>query len=259
MPLSTRDLLDTAIAAAEAGGRSTLPWFRSARLEVEQKSNNSPVTNADRESEQTIRRMIQERWPDHALLGEEYGRTGPENAPTWVIDPIDGTRSFVRGVPLYGTMVGVEIDGEVVAGAVAMPALGEIYYAGRGLGAHRNGEPIQVSKRATLEESLLLYTNLRAFGRNPHKERGLHALQARTELERSWGDCYGHLLVASGSAEVMLDPGMAVWDAAALIVIVEEAGGVFTSWDGERTIHGKSAVSCAPGVAEEVARLLEEA
>jgi len=256
MPLSPRDLLDTAVAAAHAGGESTLRWFRSPTLDVESKSDNSPVTAADREAERTIRSIIRERWPRHAVLGEEEGRTGPADAPTWIIDPIDGTRSFIRGVPLYGTMVGVEVEGEIVAGAVSIPALGELYGAGRGLGAHRNNQPISARRGSRLDESLLLYTNLRGFARDPHKERGLHSLQARTAMERSWGDCYGHLLVASGAAEIMLDPKMAVWDAAALIVIVEEAGGVFTSWEGERTVHGGSGVSCAPGVAEEVQTLL---
>src|SRR6185369_16657547 len=176
-------------------------------------------------AEQALREAIEGRYPDHAVLGEEYGETGPKGARfLWVLDPIDGTASFVRGVPLYGVMVALERDAEAVVGVVNLPALGEVVYAARGEGAHWNGRRARVSTVDRLEDALVLSTGETAmarFGRGAAYER----LCAASKMQRTWGDCYGHMLVATGRAEVMLDPIMNIWDNGALLTILREAGG----------------------------------
>lgn len=221
----------------------TLGYFRTGNFDVEQKENASPVTVADREAEQLIRRMIRERFPGHGILGEEFGTEGENADVTWYIDPIDGTKSFVHGVPLYGTMIGIEVERAPVVGVVYMPALDEMYSAAKGAGAFLNGRPIRVSEHSEIGESVILTTSERSLREHPVYADGYAEICRASKFQRSWGDCYGHMLVASGRAEAMLDPGMAVWDSAPLQTIVEEAGGVFTDWQGNATIHGGSALS----------------
>ncbi len=155
---------------------------------------------------------------------------------------MDGTYSFVHGVPLYAVLIGLEIDGESVLGAVNLPALNELVYAARGLGCFWNGEPARVSATKSLSEALLLSTD---FGTAEQYGlgRAADALQRQVNARRTWGDAYGHVLVATGRADIMLDPVMNVWDCAALLPLLEEAGGTFTDWQGERTIHGGNAIS----------------
>ncbi len=235
------DLLGFAVDLARGAGAITLKYFRRA-LQTDTKADGSFVTIADRETEKFLRQSISERFPDDGLLGEEEGEHKGSSARRWIVDPIDGTFSFVHGVPFYGVMIGLEIDGEACLGVVNLPALDEIVYAAKGVGCFYNGHPARVSQTASLEESLLLSTD---FGTCAQYGVGVAAdqLQRRAKARRTWGDCYGHVLVATGRAEVMLDPVMNVWDCAALLPIVEEAGGTFTDWRGERTIHGGHAIS----------------
>jgi histidinol-phosphatase len=253
-----RDLVDIAIDAAWRAGRITLGFFGDRGLDVERKEDLSPVTIADRRAEESIRGMIERFFPDHTICGEEYGEQRGGAGVTWFIDPIDGTKSFIRGVPLFGVMIGVEIAGEPAVGVVNFPALDEIYWGARGEGSYRNGRRNQVSDIATLADAGLMTTSTAGIRKEPDKYEGYLRLSAEVALERTWGDCYGHMLVASGRAEIMLDPKMQVWDSAALLPIVEEAGGVFTDWSGERTIHGGSAVSTNRRLADEVRAMLAE-
>lgn len=245
-------LLQTAIDAAYEAGRLTLGYFRTGNFAVERKANDSPVTIADREAEQKIRQIVHDRFPDHGILGEEHGEEQGSAPVRWIIDPIDGTKSFVHGVPLYGTMIGIEVHGEAPVGVVYMPALNEMYYAAEGLGAYMNGRRIQASMTDVLSEAVVLNTSEKKL----RDQAGYRELCSRTRFQRTWGDCYGHMLVASGRAEIMLDPGMSVWDCAPLKVIVEEAGGVFTDWDGNATIHGGSAISTNKALRDQVMQLL---
>ena len=234
-----RDLLDVAVEAALAGGKRTLRYF-NAGVAVEWKADRSPVTAADRESEAEMRRVIGRAFPDHAILGEEEGETAGTAAVRWIIDPLDGTRTFVRGVPLYGTLVGVEVRGEPVVGVIHLPALDETLAAARGEGCTWNGRPCRVAATDALDRALLVVTDERvARARSGAYDR----LVARTAMQRTWADCYGYALVATGRAEVALDPIMSVWDCAALLPIVEEAGGRFTDWSGRRTIRGGESVA----------------
>jgi histidinol-phosphatase len=236
---SLRDLLDVALEAALAGGRCTLRYFNPG-VAIEWKADGSPVTAADRESEAAMRRVIAGAFPDHAILGEEEGET-PGSAPyRWILDPLDGTRTFVRGVPLYGTLVGVEVRDDPVVGVVYLPALDETVAAARGEGCTWNGRPCRVTGTDALARALVVTTDERvARARSDAYER----LVARTAMQRTWSDCYAYVLVATGRAEVALDPVMNVWDCAALLPIVEEAGGRFTDWKGRRTIRGGEAVA----------------
>lgn len=237
-----RALLDFAHQIAWQAGKITLRHFQS-ELAVDQKADESPVTVADREAEAFLRAAIAARYPGHAVLGEEEGLSGDSSATyRWVLDPIDGTRSFIRGVPLYGVMVGLLREGEPVAGVVNMPALGEIVYAARGHGCWWNGRPCRASAVSTLRESLVVATVATGYEQYGKGDAFARVL-AEAGIFRTWGDCYGHLLVATGRAEAALDPVMNVWDAAALFPILAEAGGTYTDWRGTPTIEGGEGLS----------------
>ncbi|HXM35657.1 MAG TPA: inositol monophosphatase family protein [Pyrinomonadaceae bacterium] len=236
-----KDLLAFAVELARGAGEITLKYFRRAP-QTDTKADGSFVTIADRETEGYLRRSISRRFPADGLLGEEEGESEGSSRRRWIIDPIDGTFSFVHGVPFYGVMIGLEIAGQLCLGVVNIPALNEIVYAAKGVGCFYNGEPACVSQTATLEESLLLSTDFGTCAQYGF-EMATGQLQRRAKARRTWGDCYGHVLVATGRAEVMLDPVMNLWDCAALLPILEEAGGTFTDWSGARTIHGGNAIS----------------
>jgi histidinol-phosphatase len=232
---STQTFLDFAMDAAWQAGQLTLAHFQTG-VAVEQKADESPVTIADRGAERLLRRLIEDRFPDHAIVGEEFGETDRDSTHRWIIDPIDGTRSFIRGVPLYGVLVGLEIAGENAVGVVHFPGLGEMLAAARGLGCRWNGRPARVSDLTHLDQALVVYTDCADFARYRKGETWAR-LQAATHTQRGWGDCYGHCLVATGRAEVMLDPILNAWDCAALVPILAEAGGTFTDWNGKPTIY----------------------
>jgi len=250
-----RALLAVAQEAAWVGGRRTLAYFGTGTAATELKADQTPVTQADREAEQLIRGVIGRVFPDHAILGEEDGETAGAAPVRWIVDPLDGTRTFVRGVPLYGTLVGVEVRGEPVVGVVYLPALDEMVAAARGMGCTWNGRPCRVSAVTLLAEGLAVVTDERsARARSGAWDR----VVAHTAMQRTWADCYGYVLVATGRAEVSLDPIMNVWDCAALLPLVEEAGGRFTDWSGRRTIHGGEAVATNGILHDQVLELLRE-
>ena len=222
-----QDLLDFATEAAREAGALTLRHFRSG-VGVEWKADASPVTVADREAEARLIELIQERFPEDTILGEEFGERPGRSDRRWIIDPIDGTRSFVRGVPLYGVLVCLEVEEVPTVGVAYLPAVDEMVCAGRGLGCFWNGERVHVSGTKELKDALLVYTDVGSFSRHGRGE-AFQKLCKEAGLVRGWGDCYGHLLVATGRAEVMLDPIIAVWDCAALAPILEEAGGTMTA------------------------------
>ena len=236
-----KHLLDFAVQLAREAGDITQRHFKGS-FPAERKADNSFVTIADREAERFLRATIEQSFPDDGILGEEEGEKIGASQRRWIIDPVDGTYSFVHGVPLYAVLIGLEIDGESVLGAINLPVLNELVYAARGLGCFWNGELARVSATKSLSEALLLATDFGTseqygFGRATEK------LQQQVNARRTWGDAYGHVLVATGRADIMLDPVMNVWDCAALLPVVEEAGGSFTDWQGKKTIHGGNAIS----------------
>ncbi|HYV24480.1 MAG TPA: inositol monophosphatase family protein [Pyrinomonadaceae bacterium] len=234
-------LLDFAVGLARGAGDITNYYFKGS-FAAERKADNSLVTVADREAEKFLRATIEKAFPDDAILGEEEGEKPGRLNRRWILDPIDGTYSFVRGVPLYGVLIALEIDGEAVLGVVNLPALDELIYAARDLGCFWNDVPARVSSTESLGDALLLATDFGTCERYGFG-RAADSLQRQVSERRTWGDAYGHILVATGRADIMLDPIMNVWDCAALLPIVEEAGGRFTDWQGKRTIHGGNAIS----------------
>ncbi len=224
-----------AVDAAFKGGKSTLGLFQ-AGAEVITKQDESPVTAADRNAEHLIRSLIAQSYPGDAILGEEEG--GDTGAlDRWVIDPIDGTKSFICGVPLYATLLSYEVDGEAVLGVCYFPALGEMLYAEKGKGAFLNGRPIQVSQRDTVKGSVLCCGGSMLKDGNWQK---ISSLLSRALATRTWSDAYGYALVASGRVDAMMDPVISHWDISAVSLIVREAGGRFTDFKGNDKLAKES-------------------
>jgi histidinol-phosphatase len=241
--------LEFAMDAAWAAGQSTLAYFQTG-IDVERKTDDSPVTAADREAERLLRARITSHFPDHAILGEEFGSEGGSARFRWIIDPIDGTQSFICGVPLYGVLVGLEVDAVASVGVAYFPALGDVVAAATGHGCFWNGRRAHVSGTRALEDAAVGYSDTRML---EHRlGRGWRELQRLTRVQRGWGDCYGHCLVATGRLDVMLDPVMNPWDCAALIPILQEAGGRFTDWTGRARSDGGDAFSTNGHLHEQV-------
>jgi histidinol-phosphatase len=256
------DRLEVARRIAREAGDITLRYFGQNNFQVEWKVDASPVTVADREAEKHLRTRIAAAFPQDAILGEELGEQEGTSGYRWILDPIDGTKSFIYGVPLYGTLIGIEFEGRSVVGVIHIPGLDEMVYAASGGGAwycRGSAAPVraQVSKTKTLAEGLFLTSDVKGFG-----ERGSAAvyerLQAASRFCRTWGDCYGYLLIATGRGELMVDPRMHVWDCAALQPVMEEAGGTFTDWSGNPTIFGAEGVATNGQVLDEALGLLRE-
>lgn len=239
--------LDHAIRWAHRAGELVLEYYQRSDLRVESKEDATPVTAADRAAEELLRQLIADAFPSDAILGEEFPARDGDSGFRWILDPIDGTKSFIHGVPLFGTLIGVERDGESVLGVIHVPVLRETVYAAVGGGAwHRAGDaaprPARVSATARLSESLFLTSSVANFDRVGRHD-AFDRLVACCKLTRTWGDCFGYLLVATGRAEIMIDPIAAVWDMAALKPIIEEAGGRFTDWQGRPTIYSGQCVA----------------
>lgn len=235
------DLLDAVQSVSRIAGDVALGHYRSS-LAVEKKQDGSPVTIADREAEQAARIWIASHFPDDGLLGEEFGETPGTSGRRWILDPIDGTKSFVRGVPLWGTLIAVAEGERVLAGAAYFPAVGELVAAAPGRGCWLNGRRTRVSATSALADATVLITDDRSFLESSQGD-AWRALTADASIARSWGDCFGYLLVATGRAEAMVDPIVNAWDTACFQPIIEEAGGVFTDLRGARTAFGGNAIA----------------
>ena len=248
------EYLDAVTEVARLAGDVALRHFQRG-VAVEWKSDGSPVTIADRKAEQAAREWIDRRYPDHGILGEEQGETRSGAKYRWIVDPIDGTKTFVRGVPLWGTLVAIATGDTIVAGAAYFPAVGELIAAAPNEGCWSDGTRCRVSSVASLADATVLTTDER-FRKTPQHVDGWRALAANSAVARSWGDCYGYLLVATGRAEVMVDGIVGPWDTAALFPIITEAGGVFTDWNGRATGFGGSAIATNAALDNEARTLL---
>ena len=248
------DLLAGAESLARLTGGVALRHYRTA-LSVERKADGSPVTAADRAAEQAAREWVRANFPSDGVLGEEFGEERPGARRRWIIDPIDGTKSFVRGVPLWGSLVALCEGDTVLAGAAFFPAVDEIVVAAPGAGCWWNGRRCFVSSVSDLAVSTALTTD-EHFSERLEWRPGWERLSTRVEVSRSWGDCFGYLLVATGRAEIRCDPVLSPWDAAALQPIIVESGGVFTDWSGRMTAFGGSAIATNRALAAETRALL---
>ncbi len=246
-----RSYLDFAIETAYLAGRLTLGYFQTD-VQPEFKTDDTPVTMADRKAEELIRARIEKRYPGHAIVGEEYGESeNDDTSHRWFIDPIDGTKSFVRGVPLYAVLIGLEVEGKVEVGVAYFPALDELIAAASGEGCWWNGRRAHVSDVTSLKQATVVYSDIASFARYGRAGAWKRIEQA-TYYRAGWGDAYGHMLVATGRAELMLDPIMSVWDCAPFPPILKEAGGYFGDWQGNVTIYGKEAISTSQALLPEV-------
>lgn len=223
------DYLSFAAGLAVEAGKITLKYFRKD-VAVEYKSDASPVTVADRETELFIRAAIQKCFPEHGLIGEEHGEVNPGAEWRWTIDPIDGTTAFIHGIPLYTVLLGLEHKGRSVLGVIHNPPLDETVAAADGCGCTFNGTPCSVSKVGDLSKARVMVTDMADLTRR--RPRFTAALMAEARICRGWGDAYGYLLVASGRAEISLDPILHIWDAVPLQPVIEQAGGRYTDFSG---------------------------
>lgn len=246
---------------AEQASKLVQGYFKQG-VDVVRKADASPVTAADRAAEELLRREIESRFPDDGIVGEEYGIKEGSSPYRWILDPIDGTKSFITDVPLFGTMVAVEREGRGVAGVVTFPGLNVSIDAMVGGGAWETladgtRNQAKVSNHATLNEGVVLTTDWEGF-RERNALPNLNAVAEAAWFMRTWGDCYGHYLVATGRAVAMIDARLNIWDAAALQPIIEEAGGTFTDWEGQASIDSGDGISTNGKVLSELLDLLNK-
>lgn len=247
-------LMEAALEVARISSLVALRYYKQ-HLVVEAKGDGSPVTLADRAAEQLAREWIHARFPADGVLGEEFGETPGASGRRWVLDPIDGTKSFVRGVPLWGTCVAVCEGDDVLAGAAAYPAVDEFIAAAPGEGCWHNNARCRVSDLSDVAAATVLVTDVHNFS-TPERRAGWEALSAQAGVSRGWGDCYGYLLVATGRADVMVDPVLNLWDAPPFLPIIEESGGVFTGWNGRRDAFAGDAIATNGALAQAARALL---
>lgn len=234
LPSELAELAELAQLAAKASAEAIMPHFRSA-LNVDRKSDGSPVTIADKNAEQCIVELIRKRRPKDGWVGEEFGSGESSNGYKWIIDPIDGTIAFVHGVPLFGTLIACEKDGQVLLGLINLPATEEMVIGIKGHGSYYNGQRCHVSSNADLAQATIMTSNFNNLLTHNRLD-GFTRLLRRTREGRTWGDCYGYMLVATGRADIMVDPILAPWDVAPMLPIITEAGGCVTSLDGQKDL-----------------------
>lgn len=248
------EYLDFARRLSEEAGKVTLNYF-GKQIQVERKEDTSPVTIADKETERFIRKAIEETYPDHGILGEEHGEVVSKSPYKWIIDPIDGTKSFIHGIPLYTVLIALLREGEPVVGVIHNPPSGQTASAAAGLGCTLNGKRCGVSRVTGLGDARVQVTDPADLAQRYPKFAG--RLFKEINFCRSWGDGYGYLMVASGMAEVMLDPILSPWDVAPLKVIITEAGGKMTDFAGRSPALCESAIAANEELHDKLLRLLE--
>ncbi|MDB4338548.1 histidinol-phosphatase [Rubripirellula sp.] len=251
------------IDACLEAGHHTLKYFRRSDLRIEAKSDDSPVTIADREAEQLVRDQLGKEYPDDTLQGEEFSEKTGTSTYRWIVDPIDGTKSFVCGVPLYSCLIALEKEGEPIAGVIYIPATGEMVFAAQGEGCwYRAGDDQEwktsrVSDKKRLTDAVFLTSQADLF-RTQGAEVAFQELEKQSWVSRSWGDGYGYLLVATGRADVMVDAVCNPWDVAAMVPILGEAGGCFTDWKGNITPRGGNGIGTNGNLHQQVVEILSQ-
>lgn len=242
-----------AIEAARAAGEIALRYYRGG-VEVTLKADQTPVTRADREAEQAITAILGRAFPDHGFLGEEFGQQGPTER-RWIIDPIDGTKNFVRGIPLWAVLIALEERGEITTGVVLNPVTGQLYWARKGEGAFADGERIRVSACDDLKEAFLVHSSLKILRPTSYWD-GFVRLVDATARQRGFGDYYGYCLVAQGGAELYAEADLKPWDVAPVKILVEEAGGRLTDFSGRDSFADGTVLATNGRLHAEALRLL---
>lgn len=252
--------LQFALDAARQAGEFIMSYYQSPELSVDRKRDASPVTEADRGAEQLIRKMLADQYPSDAILGEEFGESSGTSGWRWVLDPVDGTKSFIHGVPLFGTLIGVECEGRPVAGVCRLPALQEVVYGAIGQGAwwqvaNRDPRRAKVSDVSDLSKATFSTTTIQGWKR-VGRQAAFERITGTAAISRGWGDCYGHALAATGRVDVMVDPLLNPWDCAAFVPILKEAGGSFVDFKGVETINSGNGLSVNAGLKDTLLEIL---
>lgn len=255
MDYKLSELRESASKFAKAGGDITLNYFKK-EYRLDFKKDDSPVTNADREAEACIRKLINEKYPGHGIIGEEFGSENTESDVVWVLDPIDGTQSFIHGIPFYTTLIGILVKGKPEVGVIYAPALNELVSAVTGEGCTLNGKECKVRECNSLDKATFLTTEVSTFEEHNHFE-AFKELLGKIRLHRTWGDAYGHMMVATGRADIMIDPILNIWDAAALLPIVTEAGGSYTDLNGKPNIETGNGISTNKVLKDQILKIFE--
>ncbi|MGE5797429.1 MAG: histidinol-phosphatase [Ignavibacteria bacterium] len=234
-------------------GQIIKSYFRT-KLRIELKSDLSPVTLADKKSEEAMRELIMKEFPEHGILGEEFGIYNPDAEYKWILDPIDGTKSFISGTPLFGTLIALLKNGEPIIGAINLPVLNE-FLIGDNSTAELNDKKVSVRNCGSISSALLLTTDILDIEKHQDINK-FNALVKKVKLFRIWGDCYGYYLVATGFADIMIDPVLSPWDSMALIPVIRGAGGNITDYQGNDPLKGKSIIASSPSIHEEILKIL---
>ena len=249
-----QEIIDTACDIAERASEIALSYFRQAIL-IEMKENMTPVTIADKKTEEMIRKELTLAFPGFGICGEEFGEEGADAELVWTVDPIDGTRSFIKGIPLFGTLLGLMQHGEPIGGVMILPALRESYMAAKGMGTFCNGHQLHVSQKAAIESAFISVGDTDCFEAS-NTTRTLSNIIAKAELVRGYTDCFGHSLVLRGGIDAMIDPVVNLWDIAPLACLVKEAGGEYYSFSGETTIRAGNFITSGAPLKPEILSLL---
>jgi myo-inositol-1(or 4)-monophosphatase len=248
-----KELKDFSRILAAESGKIIKGYFRN-EITIETKADSSPVTIADKKAEETMRELIMKHYPGHGIIGEEFGRYNPDAEYQWVLDPIDGTKSFVCGALSFGTLIALMKNNEPILGVINQPVLNE-FLLGDNETTTLNGSPVKVRPCSNLKDAVLLNTDHLNIAKYQNKEK-FDKLISSVKLYRNWGDCYGYYLLATGYADIMIDAIMSLWDLMALIPVIKGAGGVITDYHGDSAAHGQSIIAAAKEIHSEVIRML---
>lgn len=239
---------------ADESAKIILPYFHS-NIEYETKEDHSPVTKADKEAEALLRKMIEAKFSDHGIIGEEYGKSKENSDFVWVLDPIDGTKSFICGVPLFGTLIALLHNNKPILGAINLPALNQLFIGANDHGTTLNDKPVFVKNTQNLSDATLLCTDHLDVIKHQNESKFVELAQ-KVKLYRNWGDCYMYALLAQGKVDIVMDPIMNFWDIQALIPIVREAGGIITDYQGNPPENANSTIASAPELHDQVIKML---
>jgi myo-inositol-1(or 4)-monophosphatase len=252
--MGTNDFARFAATLAEKSGAIIKRYYAADNVDIEMKGDSTPVTKADRDAEALMRDLIRKTYPEHGIIGEEFGEENTDAEFVWTLDPIDGTVSFASGCPLFGTLIGLLHQNTPLLGAIHQPLLNQLCL-GDGERTTLNDQPVQLRNVSRLADATLLTTDIKAI-RGTRHEDGFERLLDRTYLFRTWGDCYGYLLVACGKADIMLDLDMKIWDITPLIPIIRGGNGIITTWPGGDASQGGSCIATSHALHPQVLEIL---